>query len=336
MEFSKYNSIENAFQDDFIQSITEQGFADQQYVVQEKVHGANLSFLTDGRQVLSAKRTAILSDKEQFYNSQQVQQKYQQKLTGLHRQLFNQLGIKTITVFGEIFGGRYPHPGVPADDSAKLIQSGIYYCPGNDFYAFDILVDNKTYLDTELASTLFEQHGFIYARSLFQGTLKECLAYPNAFKTTIPQQFRLPEIEGNICEGTVIRPVHPQFLRTGARVLIKHKNEQWSENNKYIDRKLLGRLLEEEALSEEANFLCEELYKLITKNRLFNVISKTGEVDPVKNHGRVLGMFNKDVLYDFLKMYRDKYTSLEKHEAKSVNKFLNKQAGKLIEDFFDA
>ena len=56
MEFKKYNSIENSYQDDFISSIIEQGFGDLEYVVQEKIHGANLSFITDGKSILSAKR----------------------------------------------------------------------------------------------------------------------------------------------------------------------------------------------------------------------------------------------------------------------------------------
>lgn len=47
MEFKKYNSIENSYQDDLISSIIEQGFGDLEFVVQEKVHGANLSFITE-------------------------------------------------------------------------------------------------------------------------------------------------------------------------------------------------------------------------------------------------------------------------------------------------
>lgn len=63
MEFKKYNSIENSYQDDFISSIIEQGFGDLEYVVQEKVHGANLSFITDGHKILSAKRTELINER---------------------------------------------------------------------------------------------------------------------------------------------------------------------------------------------------------------------------------------------------------------------------------
>src|SRR5690606_6790771 len=86
-------------------------------------------------------------------------------------------------------------------------------------------------------------------------------------------------------------------------------------------------------LSEEASLLCEEAYKLITQNRLDNVISKIGEVNPKKDYGKLLGLYNKDVLTDFLKNFQDKYDALEKHESKAVNKFVNKHAGQLITDY---
>ena len=80
MEFKKYNSIENSYQDDFISSIIEQGFGDLEYVVQEKIHGANLSFITDGKSILSAKRTELILDNEEFFNSKIVLEKYRESV----------------------------------------------------------------------------------------------------------------------------------------------------------------------------------------------------------------------------------------------------------------
>lgn len=336
MEFKKYNSIENSYQDDFIRSIIEQGFDDLDYVVQEKVHGANLSFITDGQNILSAKRTELILDNEEFFNSKLVQEKYSEQIFNLFKEVSNSFDTKTITIFGELFGGGYPHPDIPKAANAKLVQRGIYYCPTNDFFAFDILLDNGQYLDVETTSQLFEKFNFVYAKTLFKGTFQDCLAFSNEFKTTIPSEYSLPILEGNICEGVVVRPLQPSFLRNGSRVLIKNKNEKWAENNNFIDKAILRNLLHEgEELSEEASLLCEEIYKLITQNRLTNLISKIGEVNPKKDLGKVLGLFNKDALNDFFKIYKDRYDSLEKHESKAVNKFLNKHAGQLINDYFD-
>ncbi len=337
MDFKKYNSIENSYQDDFLSSIIEQGFGDLEYLVQEKVHGANLSFITDGLQILSAKRTELILGNEGFYNSKLVLEKYRNNILALYNEVANQFHTNNVTIFGEVFGGGYPHPDVLKDDKAQLVQRGIYYCPSNEFYAFDIMIDNEKYLDVETANTLFGKYKFVYAKTLFKGNLSDCLAYPNAFRTTIPGEYNLPELDRNICEGVVIRPIQPSFLRNGSRVIIKNKNEKWAENNNYIDKALLNKLLQSdgEELSEDASFLCEEIYKLITLNRLDSLISKIGEVNPKKDLGKVLGLYNKDVLTDFLKNYQDRYNGLGKHESKAVNKFLNKYAGELINDFFD-
>lgn len=336
MEFKKYNSIENSYQDDFINTIIEQGFADLDYVVQEKVHGANMSFVTNGQDIRCAKRTEFILDNEEFFNSKQVLDNYKNKILSLYNDVVQRFDTKSITIFGELFGGGYPHPDIPKDDKAKLVQRGIYYVPFNDFFAFDIMLDNETYLDVETVNSLLDKHQFIYAKTLFQGSLKQCLAHSNTFKTTLPKEYGLAELDGNICEGVVIRPIQARFLGGGSRVLIKNKNEKWAENNNYIDKETLSKLLHEgEELSEQASLLCEEIYRLITQNRLDNLISKIGEINPKKSYGKILGLYNKDVLTDFLKSFQDKYDALEKHEVKAVNKFLNKHAGELITNYLD-
>lgn len=335
MEFKKFNSIENSYQKEFVQSIFDRGFAEIEYVVQEKTHGANLSFITNGKDVISAKRTELIADDENFYNSKAVLEKYKRRVIELFQHLTNGFELNTLTVFGELIGGGYPHKDVAVNKNAKLVQRGIYYSPENEFFAFDILINGEQYLDVETANSLFEKFGFIYADSLFKGSLNGCLEYPNKFKSTIPAKFGLPELEGNFCEGVVIRPVKPLFFNSGSRILIKNKNEDWSENNNYIDKNILRQLLhDDEELSEKAENLCQEVYKYISANRLNNVISKIGKVDPKKDYGKVLGMFNKDILTDFLKENRTEYDTLEKHESKAVNKFVNKHASQLVAEHF--
>lgn len=134
---------------------------------------------------------------------------------------------------------------MPEDETANLVQHGIYYCPSNDFYAFDILLNHEKYLNNLTASQLFEKFEFIYAKTLYTGVLKDCMNYKNEFKTTIPKEYGLPELEGNICEGVVIRPIEPSYLKNGSRIIVKNKNEKWAENNNYIDKVTLNRLLQE-------------------------------------------------------------------------------------------
>ena len=65
LEFKKYSSIENSFSREFMEHVVAEMPQDLEYVVQEKVHGANTSFLCDGETVRFAKRTLMLEDGEQ-------------------------------------------------------------------------------------------------------------------------------------------------------------------------------------------------------------------------------------------------------------------------------
>lgn len=334
MEFKKYNSIENSFQLDFMTEIRVQGFYDQEFILQEKVHGANMCFITDGKQIQSAKKTELISDDEDFYNSKSVQNKYESKIIELFKLVKQKFdNVNQMTIFGELFGGAYPHKDVAKIEQAILVQKGIYYSPDNDFYAFDILINDDKYLDTDIICTLFETVGFLHAKTLFRGTLDNCLQYPNDFESQISKLLGLPNLKQNTCEGVVIRPVKPCFFRNGARVLVKNKNEKWNENNNHIDKDILKSILsKEDSLSDEAQILCEEISKYITENRLNNVVSKIGTITK-KDFGKLLGLYCKDVLEDFQKTHKNEYEKLEKFETKFINKFLNTQAGNLVTIF---
>ena len=65
LEFKKYSSIENSFSREFMEHVVAEVPQDLEYVVQEKVHGANTSFLCDGEAVRFAKRTSMLEEGEQ-------------------------------------------------------------------------------------------------------------------------------------------------------------------------------------------------------------------------------------------------------------------------------
>jgi len=332
MDFKKYASIENSDRAEIIEKIKEQGFYDLEYIVQEKVHGANACFITDGMQVVSAKRTGLVTSDEKFYNIETVQEKYTPKILLLYNIIVERFeDISQIAVYGELFGGLYPHPEVKKKPDAVRLQKGIYYSPDNEFYAFDILINSNQYLNTDTVNELFEAAGFIYAKTLFRGSLEECLKYPNKFQSQISRWLGLPQFEDNICEGVVIRPVEPCFFGNHARVMLKNKNEKWEEKSYQKKRKPIEK--EEVAFSEAAQNLMEEVARYITENRLNNVISKIGEVTQ-KESGKILGLLGKDSLEDFLKDYQSDYENLEKNEQKAINKFVNAEAVKLVKAYF--
>ena len=336
LEFKKYSSIENSLSREFMEHVVAEMPQDLECVVQEKVHGANTSFLCDGETVRFAKRTSMLEDGEQFYDYPELLERYKARVLKLYTDIKAKYSeVAHISVFGEMFGGLYPHDDVKAERKVSLIQKGVCYTPGHEFNGFDIYLfsdDKGRYLPVDEVNDLFEANGFFYAKTLFRGTLAECLKYPNAFQSKIAEWLGLPAIDDNICEGIVIRPVVPMYLKNGSRVLIKSKNERFAEKKSVKKRNKL--FAEPVPYSETLQALIVEGEAYITENRLTNVLSHIGEVHFPKDFGRVMGLFSKDVLEDFLKEHGGSYSSLDKCEQKSLNEELNKLCTSLVKQVY--
>ncbi|MFP8895779.1 RNA ligase, Rnl2 family [Chryseobacterium sp. EZn1] len=322
MIFKTYNAIENAYQARVIEQIRMQGFGDEVFIVQEKVHGANFSFFTDGKEIKIAKRTAFIEKDEKFFNAHQVLERYRnnvievfQKVKTIHPD------VETVVIYGELFGGGYQHKEVESVKDAVKVQKGIEYAPHNEFYAFDIKLNGVTYLDTELVNQIFEETGFFYAKILFQGSLEEALKFPNVFNSKIPAWLGLPELEDNRCEGTIVKTLKTRYFGNGARIILKNKNEKWVEKAKMVKKE--GKTVQKQIhFSEKAQEIWEEIQKYATANRLNNVLSKIGEFEP-KMIGKVIGLFAQDILEDFDKDFSAAFMAIEKEEQKRINKKLN-------------
>ncbi len=234
--------------------------------------------------------------------------------------------MEQLTIFGELIGGSYPHPEVAKIKGATRVQKGVFYAPQNLFLAFDILINNQRYLSVDEANYYFEKHDLLHAKTLFRGSIDECLAYPNEFDSTIPEQLGLPLILPNICEGVVIRPVEPIFFHNGSRLLLKNKNEKWAEKKQFKTR-----IRKEEPLPERVVKLKEAILTYATENRLDNVLSKVGEVNH-KDIGKVLGLFSKDIVEDFTKDYAELYEALEKKEQKMITKSIVKASANMVRE----
>jgi Rnl2 family RNA ligase len=330
--FKKYTSIENTFDKDFIEKFYTEGCEKQEFVVQEKVHGSNICFVTDGKTVGFGKRTGFVEEGEKFYDYEELLERYRQKVIDLFTVVKGDIpDIKTITVFGEMFGGKYPHPEVKNNPTTVVIQKGVFYCPFHEFYAFDLYVKTKDtgrYLPVDKMNAIFERGGFFYAKTLFCGTLDECLKYPNDFQSVISEWLGLPPIEDNICEGIVIRPTEPTYLSNGARVLLKNKNARFAE--KKAIKKRQPKLFVEPSYSAMLNELLPVVEEYVTENRLNNVVSKIGQIFVPKDTGKLIGLFSKDVLDDFLKEHSGNYAAIEKNEQKILNRHINSLATNLI------
>lgn len=83
MDFTKYSSLTNVSQK-FINKITEQGYADIPYIVNEKVHGANFGIHWDAENGVSfSKRSGFLEESEVFYAHTKIADEFEGNSKGL-------------------------------------------------------------------------------------------------------------------------------------------------------------------------------------------------------------------------------------------------------------
>lgn len=328
--FKKYTSIENSYRTEFLDRIKGHNFWDRTYAVQEKAHGSNLSFYTiDGVNFKAAKRTEGLNKDEKFYNHQLLLDQNIEKFKSIFADISQKfVSISQMTIYGEVIGGSYPHKEVERNNKALKVQKGIFYSPDNVFYAFDIQVNCDVYLNVEYVSSLFEKHGVFHAKTLFTGSLQECLNYSNMFPTTIPGLLGFPPIDPNNCEGVIIKPLETCYFNNGVRVILKNKNEKWAENSKHIKS-----INQKAPLSEKVKELQSVIITYVTENRLNNVLSKLGEVT-IKDFGKVIGNFNRDIIEDFTKDYNSQLSILEKKEQKQITKSIIHKSSSMIKTYF--
>lgn len=309
-KFVKYNSIENSYNTKFVNKIIEHGYDKELWVVTNKVHGANFAFYITENDIVCASKNEILTEESNFYNFQYVRDRYIHRL----RNVFHMVregydpNVSEVSVHGEIFGGSYPHPDVVKLPHASRIQKGIHYTPDNDFYMFDVKIDGVL-IDYIALQYLSGVLGCPSADHLATGTLQECLEYPNDFQDPTYKYYGLPAIEDNITEGTVIKPVKPLYIGDH-RVILKNKNEKWSEKSR------VKKTPKAENLSEEVIHQLEILSQYITEQRLDNVLSHIGGVED-KDFGRLIGEFTKDVLDDYIKE-SDRFDKLEVSDQKII------------------
>lgn len=301
------------------------------YVVTEKVHGANFCIIAtllgddaSGVDVKFAKRTAILGgvdDAEDFYSCRSA---------GLLRALApcaeavlraavllpGCQGTQAVHIYGELFGGQYPHPEVPPVKGLLPVQIGIWYTPELCFMAFDVALKDpglpRRFLDFSEARRLCEASGLLFAQPLCEGTLMECLDFGYEFESTLPSRLGLPPLpaagERNLAEGAVVRPAREPLQsaassakggKESVRGLFKRKIEAFSEkryqNDDWKKGKSGGGGVNHGLQEDEITLI--EVQASVTEQRLAAVMSKIGRVEPHDKDGlkRLLADFMADV-----------------------------------------
>lgn len=329
--FKKYSSIENHYREEFINKIKEQYPEETKgkWAITEKVHGTNIQLGYDGTNYTIGKRTGYLGEDENFYNIDKLAEHYKPSIIAIYDECKERYNCDSILVFGELFGGSYPHKDVAQDSKSKKVQKGVYYYPSNEIMFFDIFMftrEQGRYLSVkEFEDVMSKVVNIGYQEVFFQGSilvdgLDNAIKYPNDQPSQIYLRWGLPEIEDNIREGIVIKPYEKDLYMGQTRVIIKSKNDRFAEKS---HEKPVKPQVE---IPEHVQKCIEQISQYINENRVNNVISHVGEVT-TKDIGKIIGLTSKDVLEDYTKDYK---LPEDKTEYKMVTNYLQKEVSKTV------
>ena len=331
-QFYKYPSIENTYREEWMDKVKIKGFGNIPYCVTEKIHGSNtqIDYNWQTHEFEYCKRTCTIEEGESCYNVQKCFDNIRELVVDLTSYLEPTLNgeLESVKVYGEVFGGSYPHPDVTKDSHASRVQKGVFYSPHNEWKAFDIAY---TLVGDEKIHFLCGEDFYLACNAVgietvpllkVTNNLQEALEYPNNGESVVYSHYKLPKLENNIMEGVVIKPWKEDAWIGQSRVIFKNKNEVFAEKS---HEKRTNIQIEVPPLVKQA---MEEISAYITENRVNNVISHLGEVSE-KDIGRIIGMTAKDALEDYKKEFGT-LNLIEKQEEKMVTKFLQSEVAKLV------
>ena len=286
MFFQSYDKIAERLEE---YNLSEQAYRTLQkidWVVCEKIHGANFCVICTPDEILYAKRKEFLAEEDDFFGYRVAMAGKEASFRQLFQDIFTDFpNITTILVYGELFGGAYPHPDIAPLPDAILVQTGVYYSPAIEFCIFDIATvgeeQEATYLPYPAMKKYCHAVALLHSQALYVGKLAEALRYDANFESTLPALLGYPPLPTpNKAEGIVIKPLHNETIQTpkGAlRPILKRKIQEFSETQY---QQATGQKADNEGLTA----LKQLAYQMLTPNRLNNAISKVGRVGKKDTH----------------------------------------------------
>ena len=297
-KFTKYSSIENHYQEGFLARCPQQ---DLLWGVTEKIHGANFQVYVDNENFLIGSRNRWLHENDNFHGLQKIIEGYKDDIMWLKNRICRD--TKSLTLYGEVYGDN--------------VQKEVKYSKTTKIRFFDIKRDNQ-YAPYISAAAAFEEAELPYV-SIIHTYIGNVLNLVNDFDTRFNTTFaegEYRELEDNICEGVVIRPLGGDFFTPlGDRVLIKKKNEEFFEKRK-IPKSKPDRFVD---YSKDLELV--EPY--INENRFNSVFSK--DVYEKKDFGNFIKAYMQDVVEDAAK------DGIEFTNIKNINNIVARETK---EDYF--
>ena len=348
--FKEFSSIDNPG-NKHISQLQKYGhmLPSNEWVAMEKIHGANFSFITlsrneqviskasisditNGVDIICAKRSGKIGENENFYNSSFIRDKYKSDIVEVHNRIkLDNPDTTSVQIYGELFGGYYP--GFP--QKQKPIQKGVYYNHEIDFLVFDIRMNTCLKIPTYEPKSDGKSNECYYAYYLAQdevdlylkdlpllrgipvkarGHFETIITMSPVFMSGIPDLYGLPPIDKNMAEGWVFKTNkrHPCHW---SRPIIKSKNSTFGE---------IARIPRITTNFHTTNKFVDQAIPYCTQNRFNNTVSKIGLDSRIE---KIRGIYVADVLKDFGKDLesdddREEFNKTIKSVKEGINGYL--------------
>lgn len=315
------------------------------WIVTEKIHGANFCFLTDGSVIHCAKRRELLAEDEDFFGHRTVLARLAEPIQALFAKLRREDGrTRLVYVYGELFGGGYPHSDVPAVPGVSPVQTGVWYSPRIEFCAFDVGVlreggAERVYLDQDEALTRCEEAQIPFVRPLSRGSYEDAIAFPLGFETTLPATLGLPSLgPTNKAEGVVLKPARAIVVprRPGViRPVIKRKIAEFAEDMRFHQAE---KWAAPPPTGATLDLLRYEASLLVNENRLHAAVSKVGpaRADDPARLAAVLSLVREDLDAELAARHGAALAALSPWESAELARYLDGEARALVELYLGA
>ncbi|MFI8101152.1 RNA ligase family protein [Streptomyces sp. NPDC086023] len=269
----------------------------REWVALEKVHGANFAVVCDGTGVRPAKRRELLGEGalDDFFGVARIWPALAVaagRCADALRRGYGADPAAPVTVYGELAGGRYPHPDVPPEPAAEPVQTGVWYAPDLLWLPFDAAVtgasdapDGVLWAGDRDLRHAAAAAGLHCAPLLGRGRLGRLQEENPEFPTRVPALLGLPELSGNLAEGLVIKPAEawspaPGTSAPAARPVAKLKHPAFAEDARYDGARPYR--APSGGAAGVPGWLLGEVTALLTPNRAAAAVSKLGPRVPAE------------------------------------------------------
>jgi Rnl2 family RNA ligase len=294
------------------------------FIAQEKIHGAHFVIGINKKNLRFGKRKEWLAFADPFFGWQLIRE----DLGRQSKLMYDELGIdgRNLYLYGELFGGHYPHTQVRPVAGMTPVQTGVWYCPDVKWSIFDAVAcesgrpDEAFFIEQNVLLAAVEAVGGISPPLLGRGSPSELTKLPVRFQSRVASLFGLPEIANNFAEGLVIKPASKVLVaeRDIQKIKIPEFDEKQFDESQPWDKN------QHVPLSE----LLSWAERMVNAARLDSARSKLGEV----SRNLLVEEIILDILIDLSEAFPAAYERLTDHEQESLSVHLKNLSETLVED----